>query len=130
MSHALADLSLHFPETANTHMQRCIVRAPSNESDLAPRPLATLQLILDIEHSIAPANDLLALAVLALCVDQLFTEYVPVTLRRSFLNDDFLPVVADLVDDPFERLLELQILECSDAFRGDRDAGWGQQVVR
>jgi len=83
---------------------RRIIRAPSNEGNLAPRPLTTLKLILDIKDGIAAADALLALAVLALGIKQLFAETGPVALSARLLDDNLLPVVADLVDDVFERL--------------------------
>jgi hypothetical protein len=101
---------------------RRIVRAPGNKGDLAPRALAALELVLDVKDGVAAADALLALAVLALGVEQLFTETGPVALRRCLLNHNFLPVVADLVDDVFDRLAQLEVVERADALGGYGDA--------
>lgn len=100
---------------------RRIIRAPGNKRDLVARALTALELVLDIEDGIAAANALLAAAVLALRVEQLVAEGVVVRVRRRLLDDDFLPVVADLVNDPLQRLAELEVVEGADALGRDGD---------
>jgi hypothetical protein len=101
-----------------------IIWCPADESDLAPGALAVVKLVLDIENSVATTNALLAAAVLALGVEQLLTEDVEVGLLGSLLNDNLLPVVADLVDDPLDVLAKLKLVEGADALRGDGDTAW------
>jgi hypothetical protein len=98
-----------------------IIRRPTNESNLAPAPLAALQLILDIKDGVAATDSLLSAAVFALGVEQLLAEDVEVCFFRRLLDDNLLPVVADLVDYPFDVLAELELVECADAFGGDGD---------
>jgi hypothetical protein len=102
---------------------RGIIRRPGNEGDLGTRALAVLELVLDVEDGVAAADALLALAVLALGVEQLLAEHVEVGLVGCLLNDNLLPVVADLVDDPLEVLAELQLVEGADALGCDGDTG-------
>lgn len=83
---------------------RCIIRRPADERDLAPATLATFKLVLDVEDGIAAANALLAAAVLALCVQEFFAKHFKVGLLGGLLDDNLFPVVADLVDDPFDVL--------------------------
>jgi hypothetical protein len=92
-----------------------IIWRPADECNLAPGTLARVKLVLDIEHGVAAANALLALAVLALGVEQLLAEGVKVCFLGRLLNDNLFPVVADLVDDPLDILAELQLVECADA---------------
>jgi hypothetical protein len=106
-----------------THVLRGIIRRPGNEGDLGTRALAVLELVLDVEDGVAAADALLALAVLALGVEQLLAEHVEVGLVGCLLNDNLLPVVADLVDDPLEVLAELQLVEGADALGCDGDTG-------
>ena len=100
-----------------------IIWCPADESDLAPGALAVVKLVLDIENSVATTNALLAAAVLALGVEQLLTEDVEVGLLGSLLNDNLLPVVADLVDDPLGVLAELELVEGADALGCDGNTG-------
>lgn len=102
---------------------RRIVWRPADESDLAPASLTALELVLDVEYGITAANALLAAAVLALRVEQLLAEDVEVGLLGSLLNDNLFPVVADLVDDPFDILAKLQLVESLDALRRNGDTG-------
>jgi hypothetical protein len=97
-----------------------IIWRPADECDLAPGALARVELVLDIEHSVATANALLALAVFALCVEELLAEGVEVCFLGRLLNDNLFPVVADLVDNPFDVLAELELVEGADALRRDR----------
>lgn len=94
---------------------RRIIGGPADECDLAAGTLARVELVLDIEYGVAAANALLALAVFALCVEKLLAESVEVGLLGGLLNDNLLPVVAYLVDDPLDVLAELQLVECADA---------------
>jgi hypothetical protein len=100
---------------------RRIIGRPADECDLAPCSLARLELVLDVKHGVAAANALLALAVLALCVEQLLAEHVEVGLLGRLLDDNLLPVVADLVDDPLDVLAELELVERADALGRDGD---------
>ena len=122
--HLVSKPSLYLPTLPITHVLRRIIRRPANECDLAPRALAAIKLVLDVEDSIAPANALLALAVLALCAQQLLAEGVEVGFLGCLLDHDFFPVVADLVDDPFDVLAELELVEGADALGRDGDTGW------
>jgi len=106
-----------------THILRRIIRHPTNKRNLAPRPLPTLQLILDIKDRITAADPLFALLVLALGVEQLFAEDGVVRVGRGLFDDDFLVVVGDFVDDPFGGFAELEVVEGLDAFGGDGDTG-------
>jgi hypothetical protein len=106
-----------------THVLRRIIWYPADECNLAPGTLAGVELVLDIEDSVATANALLAPAVLALCVQELLTEGVEVGFLRGLLDDNLFPVIADLVDDPLDILAELELVEGADALRcyGDTD---------
>lgn len=102
-----------------THVLWRIVGCPADEGDLAPGALARVELVLDIEHGITATNALLALAVLALCVQKLLAEGIEVGLLGSLLNDNLFPVVADLVDNPLDVLAELELVEGADALGCD-----------
>jgi hypothetical protein len=98
-----------------------IIRGPRDEGDLGACALTTVELVLDIEDGVTTANALLALAVLALGVQELLAEDVEVGLLGCLLNNNLLPVVADLVDDPLDVLAELELVEGADALGRDRD---------
>jgi hypothetical protein len=83
-----------------THILRRIIRTPADKRNLIPLSLAALKVVLDIKHSIASTNALIAATVLGLCVEQLLAESGVVAVCRRFLDDNFLPVVGDLVDYP------------------------------
>jgi hypothetical protein len=108
-----------------TYVLRRIIRRPADECDLAPGALTALELVLNVEDGVAAADALLALAVLALCAQQLLAEHVKVGFLGRLLDDNLLPVVADLVDDPFDVLAELQLVEGADALGRDGDTGDG-----
>jgi hypothetical protein len=103
---------------------RRIIWRPADKSNFAPGALSALEFVLDVEHGIATANALLAAAVLALGVEQLLTEHVKVGLLGSLLDDNLFPVVADLVDNPFDVLAELELIEGADALGGNGDTVW------
>lgn len=103
--------------TGATYVLRRIIWYPADEGNLAPGTLAGVELVLDIEDGVATANALLAPAVLALCAEQLLAESVKVGFLGGLLNDNLLPVVADLVDDPFDVLAKLELVEGADALR-------------
>jgi hypothetical protein len=109
----------------STHVLRRIIWRPADECNLAPGALARVELVLDVEYGVAATNALLALAVFALCVEKLLAEHVEVGLLGGLLNDNLLPVVADLVDDPFDILAELQLVEGADTLGryGDTTSG-------
>jgi hypothetical protein len=98
-----------------THILRRIIWAPRNKRNFGPRSLATGQIILDIVDGITTAHALLALAVLALGVEQLLAEHVEVGLVGCLLHHNLFPVVADLVDYPLDVFAELQLVELADA---------------
>lgn len=98
---------------------RRIIGGPRDESDLGASALTILKLVLDVEDSVTAANALLALAVLALGVEELLAEDRPVSLLGCLLNNNLLPVVADLVDDPLGVLAELELVEGADALGCD-----------
>ena len=103
---------------------RRIIGGPRDEGDLGACALAILELVLDVEDSVTAANALLALAVLALGVKELLAEDRPVSILGCLLNNNLLPVVADLVDDPLDVLAKLKLVEGADALRGDGDTAW------
>lgn len=108
-----------------TYVLRGIIWRPADKSDLAPGALSAVELVLDVEHGVATANALLALAVLAFGVEQLLAEDVKVGLLGSLLDDNLFPVVADLVDNPFDVLAKLELVEGADALGRDGDtASW------
>lgn len=105
------------------YVLRRIIGGPRDEGDLGACALTVLELVLDVENSVTAANALLALAVLALGVEKLLAEDRPVSFLGCLLDNDLLPVVADLVDDPFGVLAELELVEGADALRCDRNTG-------
>jgi len=107
----------------HTRILRRIIRAPADKGDLVARTLTRLQLILDVEDGISTTDSLLAASVLALCVQELVTESVVVGVCGGLLNDNLFPVIADLVDDPFDILAELELVERADALGGYGDTG-------
>lgn len=106
-----------------TDVLRRIIGGPRDEGDLGACALAVVELVLDVEDSVTAANALLALAVLALGVEELLTEDGPVSLLGGLLNNNLLPVVADLVDDPLGVLAELELVEGADALGCDGNTG-------
>jgi hypothetical protein len=98
-----------------------IIWRPADKRNLAPGALSAVELVLDVEHGVTAANALLATAVLALGVEQLLAEDVKVGLLGSLLDDNLFPVVADLVDNPFDVLAELELVEGADALGRDGD---------
>lgn len=85
-------------------------------------PLAlALGLVFDIVDSVSATLALLSFPVLALCAQELLSECGVVVDGGGFLNNNLLPVIGDLVDDPLGRLSKLEVVECRDALRGDGD---------
>jgi len=80
----------------------------------APLALAS-SVVLDVVDGVSATDALVASSVLALCVEELLAEDGVVGLGRRVLDDNLLPVIRDLVDDPLGRLAELEVVECSDA---------------
>ena len=80
----------------------------------APLALAS-SVVLDIVDGVSATDALVSSSVLALCVEELLAEDGVVGLSGRVLDDDLLPVVRDLVDDPLGRLAELEVVECGDA---------------
>lgn len=108
-------------QSHGTYVLRRVIGSPRDEGDLGSCTLTTVKLVLNVEYGVTAANTLLALAVLALCVEELLAEDRPVSLLGCLLDDDLLPVVADLVDDPLDVLAELELVESADALRCDGD---------
>lgn len=111
-------LVLHWKHS-KSYVLRRIIGGPRDEGDLGACALTTLELVLDVENSVTAANALLALAVLALGVKELLAEDRPVSILGCLLNNNLLPVVADLVDDPLDVLAELELVEGADALGCD-----------
>ena len=109
----------------HTHVLRSHVWTPGNKSDLAPASLPSLEFILDIVHGISASDALVPPLVLALGVHQLVAKVVVVGLLGCLLDDDFFPVVADLVDNPLDVLVEFELIEGADAFGVDGDSRRG-----
>jgi len=78
-------------------------------------------IILDIIHCIPASNALLASLVLALRIQQLLTERAEIGDFGRLFDDNLLPVVADLVDDPFGVFAELELVESRYTVRMDGD---------
>ena len=111
-------LVLHWKHS-KSYVLRRIIGGPRDEGDLGACALTTLELVLDVENSVTAANALLALAVLALGIEELLAEDRPVSILGCLLNNNLLPVVADLVDDPLGVLAELELVEGADALGCD-----------
>ena len=111
-------LVLHWKHS-KSYVLRRIIGGPRDEGDLGACALTTLELVLDVENSVTAANALLALAVLALGIEELLAEDRPVSILGCLLNNNLLPVVADLVDDPLDVLAELELVEGADALGCD-----------
>jgi hypothetical protein len=105
---------------------RRIIRAPADKGDLVTRALSGVQVVLDIEDGIATADALLASPVLALCVQQLVAEGVVIRVLGGLLDDDLFPVITDLVNDPFDVLAELELVERANALwrYGNTETRW------
>jgi energy-converting hydrogenase Eha subunit B len=110
-------------EIVKTYVLGRVIGSPRDEGDLGACTLTVLELVLDVENSVTAANALLALAVLALGVEELLAEDRPVSLLGCLLNNNLLPVVADLVDDPLGVLAELELVEGADALGRDGNTG-------
>lgn len=110
---------------AYTHVLRRIIGAPANKRNLVAGALPAVQLILDVVDGVAAAHALLAAAVFALGAEQLFAEDAPVGFLGRLLDDDFFPVVADLVDDVFDVFAQLELVERANAFGVDGDTAGG-----
>jgi len=106
-----------------THVLGGIIGHPADEGDLAALALAAGSVVLDVVDGVAAADALVALAVLALGADQLLAESVVVCLGGLLLDDNLLPVIGDLEDDPLEALAELELVEGSNALGSDGDTG-------
>ena len=114
--------SLVLPERF-THVLGGIIGHPADEGDLVALALAVGSVVLDVVDGVATANARVALAVVALGVDELLAESLVVVLAGLLLDDNLLVVIGDLVDDPLEALAELELVEGSDALGGDGDTG-------
>jgi hypothetical protein len=100
-----------------------IIGHPGDEGDLAALALAVGSIVLDVVDGVAAANAGVAPAVVALGADELLAESLVVILAGLLLDDNLLPVIGDLVDDPLEALAELELVEGSDALGSDGDTG-------
>lgn len=94
-----------------------IVGDPREEADLVA--LALTGVVLDVVDGVAATEALFALLVLALGGDELLAEGVVVVVGGGLLNDNLLPVVGDLVDDPLGALAQLQVVEGGDTLGSD-----------
>ena len=101
----------HFPRT----MLLCVMHVAGN---IVPLSLPS-SLVFQVIDSISSTNALVTPPVLALGVEQLLTEVGVVVGRGRLLDNNLFPVVRDLVDDPFGRLAQLQVVEGCDAVGGD-----------
>jgi hypothetical protein len=102
-----------------THVLSCIIGHPADEGDLAALALAAGSVVLNVVHGVAATNALDTLAVLALGADQLLAESVVVGLGGGLLDDNLLPVIGDLEDDPLEALAELELVESLNTLGSD-----------
>ena len=100
-----------------------IIGHPGDEGDLAALALAVGSVVLDVVDGVAAANAGVAPAVVALGADELLAESLIVVLAGLLLDDNLLPVIGDLVDNPLEALAELELVEGSDALGSDGDTG-------
>ena len=91
-----------------------IIRNPGDERDLASLALAVWSVVFDIVDGVSATNALIASLVLALCAQKLLTELFVVSIGGLLLNNNLLPVIGDLVDDPLGGLAELQVVESCD----------------
>jgi hypothetical protein len=96
-----------------------IIGHPADEGDLAALALAAGSVVLDVVHGVTATDTLDTLAVLALGADQLLAESVVVGLGGGLLDDNLLPVIGDLEDDPLEALAELELVESLNALGSD-----------
>ena len=79
-------------------------------------------LVFDIVDGVSATDALVSSPILALCVEQLLAEDRVVGGGGRLLDDNLLPVIRDLVDDPLGRLAELEVVERLDALGCDRDS--------
>ena len=126
---AIAGVSLsplhHIPSSApgcSTYLNTSIIRAPSNEGDLAPLALSARQIVVEVVDGVSGALGQGAALGLALGVDELLAEGVPVGLLGRGLDDNRLVVVGQRVDDVLDRLAQLQLVELGDALGRDLDS--------
>lgn len=96
---------------------RSIIGNPRDEGDLVTRALASV--ILDVVDGVAATDARVALPVVALGVEQLLAELLVVVAGGGLLDDNLLPVVGDLVDDPLGALAQLQVVEGGDTLGSD-----------
>ena len=94
-------------------------------------PLAlTLGLVFHIVDGVSATNALVASPVLALCVQELLPECGVVGGGGALLDNNLLPVIGDLVDDPLGGFAELEVVEGRNALGRDRDTMGGSSVGR
>lgn len=92
-------------------------------------PLALTNIVLEVEHCVSWTNTFRTVLGLALCVYQLLTERFVVGFCRRLLDNDLLPVVGDLVDNPLGGLAELEFIESGDTFGADGNTGGGAALL-
>lgn len=100
-----------------------IIGNPADEANLVALALTVGSVVLDVVNGVAATDALVALLVLALGVEQLLAERVVVVVGRGLLDNNLLPVVGDLVDDPLGALAQLQVVEGSDALGDNGNTG-------
>lgn len=96
---------------------RSIIGNPRDEGDLVT--LALTGVVLDVVDGVAATDARVALPVVALGVEQLLAELLVVVVGGGLLDDNLLPVVGDLVDDPLGALAQLQVVEGGDTLGSD-----------
>lgn len=118
----LRQLSSAFFLPTKTVLHPAISKIFSRKKGAIPCALAALQLVLEIIHRIPRPSSLLPLGA-RLGVQDLLLEILPFRVGGGFLDDDFLVVVRELVDDVFERFAEFELVELGDAVRVDGGSG-------
>lgn len=113
----------------DTHVLSGIIGHPADEGDLVALALAAGSVVLDVVDGITATNALDTLAVLALGAEELLAEGLVVVLGRSLFDNDLLPVIGDLEDDPLGALAELEVVEGLDALGSDGDTEWRMSVA-
>ena len=62
-------------------------------------------------------------------IHQLVLKRLPIRIGARVLDDNLLVIVGQLVDDVFDRLAELELVELGDALRRDGDPGCWKAAV-
>lgn len=105
-----------------SYLDTSIIWRPRNESDLRSRALTAGKAVLKVVNGVSWALGQSTRLGLGLGVDKLLTESIPVGLLGGVLDDDGLVVVGERVDDVFDRLAKLELVELGDALWCDLDS--------